>query len=396
MRYYVDYFDFYLGGIGHRMILKNREQRFKFDILCTNPSDDILIFTLSETLLEDSNRILVQYDDFWKRGIFRIALAKKYKDVHNYIKERQDVLNSVGTMEDNFERDIYSSSSTTFFIDEYLEDKLGLKKENSYIIHRTSNADFNNRVLLKNRICNCENMYDEMKKTLDYHTYNRLIDDLSNRSDDKTQIFQRGFILKEMFLKYPSINKNRSFLYNLFDQNYNDAMALSVNSIRLSKIRNKINGGILYEFLFYLDRALCKKVNSLSPHQLFLLVNNISWRIFVENINDLYSYLFEMRSISQGYNIYRYIKRRTNYITYVYDFLISIMDWIIGQIGIPESYWRTQYEILKCNIENIVEVHLQQYDYVYYVASKIFKRKELIMMLVEDIICEGDKCGNSI
>lgn len=389
MRYYVDYFDFYLGGIGHRMVLKNKEQRLKFDILCIDPLQDILVFTLSETLLEDSNRILIQYDDFWKNGIFKIALAKKYKNLHDYIKERLDILNFAGMREDNFESDIYSSKITFCFIDEYLGDKLNLKKGNRYIIYRTTNADLNNRTLLKNRIYNSENIYNEMKKTLNYNTFNKLIDDLLNRSNDKTQIFQREYILQDMFMKYPNINTNRKFLYNLFDQNYNDAMALSVDAVRISKTTYRINGDILFDFLFYMDKTLCKKINSLSSHQIFLLINNISWQKFIEKINDLYIFLYEFKKISQGYNMYHYIKWRTDLLTYASNYLVIIMDWIVGKIGIIEPYWRIQYELLKYDVENFIGTHFRQADYTLYIASEIIKRKESIMTLVEDIICEG-------
>lgn len=390
MRYYVDYFDFYLGGIGHRMFLKNREQRFKFDILCINPSDDIVIFTLSETLLEDSNRILMKYDDFWKNGIFKIALAKKYKSVHRYIEERLNLLNSVSMEGDNFEIDIYSSRSSQDFIDEYLGNRLDLKRGNKYVIHRTTNADFNNRTLFKNRIYNSNEVFNQMKNTMDYSTYNKLVDDLSNRCEDKTQIFQREYILKDVFIKYPEIKGNRTFLYNLFDQNYNDAMALSVDAVRLSSVNYRINGSILFDFLTYMDKSFCDKISSLSSHQIFLLINNVSWQKFVEEIDNLYSFLYRLKNISQGYDMYCYIKRKSNLFTSVHNYLVLIMDWIVEQLGIPEPYWHIQYELLKCNVKNIIERPFQQYNYVLWLTSEILRRKELISMLVDDIKCERE------
>lgn len=93
MIYYVDYSDFYLGGRANRLIIKNKILRFKYDILCIKPQNDILVFTLSETMLEDSNRILVEYDEFWQNGIFKIVLAKKYKNAKTYISDRMKILN---------------------------------------------------------------------------------------------------------------------------------------------------------------------------------------------------------------------------------------------------------------------------------------------------------------
>ena len=108
MRYYVDYFDFSLGGISNRMIMTNKILRLKYDVLCANPQNDIFVFTITETLLEDSNRVLIEYDDFWKNGVFKIAFAKKYKSAKTYINDRLDILYDEGVK--NFEFDIYNTS----------------------------------------------------------------------------------------------------------------------------------------------------------------------------------------------------------------------------------------------------------------------------------------------
>lgn len=42
MKYYVNYFDFFMGGIANRMAVKNREILLKYDILCINPNTEVV------------------------------------------------------------------------------------------------------------------------------------------------------------------------------------------------------------------------------------------------------------------------------------------------------------------------------------------------------------------
>ena len=94
MKYYVDYFDYYLSGLtsGYRMKTRNRRERLLFDLLCIDPKQDIFVFTLTETLLEDSNAILVKYVDYWKNGVFKIAMSPKYKSATKYVDDRLGAL----------------------------------------------------------------------------------------------------------------------------------------------------------------------------------------------------------------------------------------------------------------------------------------------------------------
>lgn len=387
MIYYVDYFDFYLGGRANRLIIKNKILRFKYDILCIKPQNDILVFTLSETMLEDSNRILVEYDEFWQNGIFKIALAKKYKNAKTYISDRMKILNDEERT--NFELDIYNSDIAHTFFDEYLEDKLKLKGQKSYILHRTSNADTNNRILFRKRISDMETMYHGMKDIMNYSEINNLIKELSDRSNDGSQVFQRGYIIKDIFQKYPSLHKKSSFLYNLFDQNYNDAMALAVDATRLTTLQSRVNGDVLEKFISSMDPKMYKKINLMTSQQLYSLVNCKSWQRYVDNVNELYFYLWELKKLPKDHNIYKYYKKRVDLITYAYKYLIEIMDRIIGFITIPEPYWRIYYEQLKYNIEMIKESYLLRTNYILYLASDIFAETSLINMLIDDII-SGD------
>lgn len=384
MRYYVDYFDFFLGGRANRMIIDNKILRLKYDVLCINPQYDLFIFTITETLLEDSNRILIQYDDFWRNGIFKIAFSKKYKNAKTYIKDRLDILNSEN--ETNFELDIYNSDIVYHFYDEYLEKELRLKGKNTYVIHRSSDADVNNRTLFRKRLYDLNEMYMGLGDILDYSTLNNLVNDLSDRSYDKTQIFQRGYIVKDIFLKYPNLYKKNSFIYNLFDQNYNDAMALSVNAVRLSKMVHKMNGVILGNFILCMDSDMYKKINFMSAHKIYILINNPSWQLFIEAINELYIYLLKINKIPKDYKIYKYFKKRVDLITNTHKCIIEIMDKVIGLLTIPEPYWKLSYEQLKFEIEKFGDIYLQQTNYIIWVAHKIFQQKKYIKFLIDDIL----------
>ena len=371
MRYYVDYLDFCLGGIANRRVMSNKILRLKYDVLCINPYNDIFVFTISETLLEDSNRILIEYDDFWKSGIFKIAFSKKY----------------------NFELAIYNSEVTDRFFDQYLVGKLNLKGKNTYIIHRTSDADVNNRALFRKRIHDLDAMHQRFGEIMNYSMLDSLITDLSDRSNDKSQIFQRGYIVRDMFLKYPMLYKKNTFLYNMFDQNYNDAMAISVDATRLSAMKHRISGVVLGKFIFNMDSQMYKKINEMSPHQIYLLVNNPSWRAFVNDIDRLYVFLWNLNKIPNDYNIYNYFKKRVDLITYSYKNLIRIMDRIVDLVTVPEPLWQSTYEQFKYEFEKIVEMYLQQTNYIIWIASEIFKKREYINMMIDDILKEEKEYG---
>lgn len=386
MNYYVDYFDFYLGGIGNRTFIKNRSIRFRFDILCLNPDTDKMIFTLSETLLEDSNRIITQYDDFWKKGVFKIAFSPKYKTANTYINDRLNILHSGPTMERNFEIDIYQSAITSGFLNDYLLEKLDLRGKNSYVIHRTSNADLNNRLLLKSRVNQSDNIYGQISKCLDLKKFDTLMYYLLKRADDKKQIFQREYIVNEIFLKYPELNKKREVFYNMFDQNYNDAMALSVNARRLSTINDRINGIGLANFIYQFDYNLYKNICSLKSSQIFLLVTSPSWHSFLADINGIYNYLFSIKKIDQNYNCYKYLKRFFITKTYVCKYILDIMEWVVNIMAtqIPKSYWYMYCKSLELEVNNILESFFNP-KYIFDIATKIFAKKELMNLLVDDI-----------
>lgn len=211
MDYFVDYFGYCLGGIGNRMRVKNRNERLLFDILCINPETDKLIFSLPETLLEDSNRILIQYVDFWKNNIFKIALDKKYKSANAYINNRLELLSKNLGNNENYELDIYQSPIINDFINDFLIDNLGLRGKKSFIIHRTNNADITHRNLLKGKINKDDFLYKNLSSYLDIKDIDIIIKYLNDQADNKKNLFQRGHILNQIFKMYPKLNSNHSF-----------------------------------------------------------------------------------------------------------------------------------------------------------------------------------------
>lgn len=384
MNYYVDYFDFYLNGIGYRMLGKNRNQQLRYDLLCINPSSDKMIFTLTETLLEDSNRILIQYMDFWKNGVFKVALAKKYKTANAYINDRLAILYNSPKIKDNFELDIYQSDITNKFINGYLINDLKLKGKNSFIYHRTSNADNNNRTLFKQKINDYDLMYSGLNSLLNIREIDSIIAYLNNRADDKKMIFQRGYILDELFQRYPKLNTNHSFFYNLFDNNYNTAMALSVEAKRLSSLKSELNGIGLSNFVYYYDYGLYKEINSLNSKQLYELSVNASWQVFVQKVNELYKHLFFLKKIDQNYNIYKYFSRYVYGREFLCKSIIRILDLIINKIDIPKYMWFMQYEEFHEQSEIFI-YNLFREPYIFSVANDVLKSKSMIKKLVQDI-----------
>lgn len=384
MNYYVDYFDFYLNGIGYRMLGKNRNQQLRYDLLCINPRSDKMIFTLTETLLEDSNRILIQYMDFWKTGVFKVALAKKYKTANAYINDRLAILYNSPKIKDNFELDIYQSDITNKFINGYLINDLKLKGKNSFIYHRTSNADNNNRTLFKQKINDYDLMYSGLNSLLNIREIDSIIAYLNNRADDKKMIFQRGYILDELFQRYPKLNTNHSFFYNLFDNNYNTAMALSVEAKRLSSLKSELNGIGLSNFVYYYDYGLYKEINSLNSKQLYELSVNASWQVFVQKVNELYKHLFFLKKIDQNYNIYKYFSRYVYGREFLCKSIIRILDLIINKIDIPKYMWFMQYEEFHEQSEIFI-YNLFREQYFFCVANDVLKSKSMIKKLVQDI-----------
>lgn len=385
MNYFVDYFGFYLGGIGYRMQLKNRNERLIFDILSINPANDILIFSLPETLLEDSNRILIKYVDFWKNNIFKIALDKKYKNAQVYINDRLKLLDN-NSINNNYELDIYQSPLSNYFINDYLINDLKLRGKKSFIIHRTNNADINHRTLLKESINKGDLFYKNLSSYLKVEDIDKMLDFLYNQADNKKNLFQRGHILNQVFKMYPSLNSNHAFLYNVFDNNYNDALAISVNAQRMSKMYHTLSGITLAKFLYNFDYTMYKKICSFTPTQLFVLCKDISWLMFIQRIKELYEYLFINKNINSNYNIYKEYKKKSIVKTYMFGFIINIIDHIINQLNIPQPYLYNYYIHFKTSLNNYIEAYLNSKNYLYYIASDIYDRKESIQKLINDIM----------
>ncbi len=385
MNYFVDYFGYCLGGIGNRMRVKNRNERLLFDILSINPTTDILIFSLPETLLEDSNRVLINYKDFWKNNIFKIALDKKYKSANAYINNRLELLSKSIDKHENYELDIYQTEIPNYFINDFLINSLNLRGKNSFIFHRINNADTNHRLLLKEKINNYDLLYINLSQYLNEKDIDALINYFNNQADDKKSLFQRGYILNQVFEMYPVLNSNRSFLYDIFDNNYNDAMALAVNAQRLSTLVHTINGASLSKFIYNYDNNIYKKICQFTPHQIFMLSQNISWLNFVQKIKELYEYLYINKCLSQNYNIYKYYQRKIKIKKYAFDFIIKTIDYIINQTNIPIYYWYDYLINLKKSINDYIYTYILSQDYMFYITSDIYDRKKSIQTIVNDI-----------
>lgn len=286
---------------------------------------------------------------------------------------------------ENYELDIYRSGIANSFINDYLIGNLKLRDQNSFIVHRKSSADKNHRALLKDRINNNNLIYKELSSYLSTKEIDKIVNYFNDQADNRKILFQRGLILGEVFNMYPSLNSNHSFLYHVFDNNYNDALALSVDAERLSNLVDTLNGVSLSKFMYNFDPCVYKKICAYNAHQVYLLSINPSWIIFVDKIRELYEHLFWAKNINQNYNVYKYYRQKVIIKKYPYDFIVRIMDLIIGQTGIPQPYWFFYYNDFKRALNDYINNFLELKDNMFCVSSDIFERKKAIQTIVNDI-----------
>lgn len=162
-------------------------------------------------------------------------------------------------------------------------------------------------------------------------------------------------------------------------------MALSVNAKRLSKLQHTLNGISLSRFIYNFDYTIYKKICSFTPHQIYILSEDISWLNFIQKIRELYEHLYMVKNISQYYNVYKFYKQKVVIKTYMFDFIINIIDYIINQMGISQYYWFDYYTYFKVMLKYHIDTYLDSKNYMYYIASDIYDRGKSIQTLVNDI-----------
>lgn len=385
MNYYVDYFDYYLSGLraGYRLETRNRSKRLLFDLLCIDPKHDVFIFTLTETLLEDSNNILIQYTDFWKFGVFKIAMAPKYKSVNKYINDRLSILNNSPDISDNFELKIYESDIPETFLQSFLVNELGLRGKSSFIIHRQLDADTINRHLLIEKISNLDYMNEGLGNLICASDIDKINNILYDRARNKNLLFQRSYILEDLYKQYPALNYNRSFLTKMFDNNYNDAMAQAVKAVRLSQIKSRLSSVSLERFILCLDKTLYKELSSLTPHQLYLLILTDDWQVYIEYISSLYSLLYNNQLRSE--EMYHYFKKYYIRREYAFDFIFEIMSKIISSLNYPEIFWKSDLQRGKDIAKSMLRQRNSISDQMCTYAAEISTRTPGILITVRNI-----------
>ena len=385
MNYYVDYFDYYLSGLraGYRLETGNRSKRLLFDLLCIDPKHDVFIFTLTETLLEDSNNILIQYTDFWKFGVFKIAMAPKYKSVNKYINDRLNILNNSPDISDNFELKIYESDIPEAFLQSFLVNELGLKGKSSFIIHRQLDADTINRHLLIEKISNLDYMNEGLGSLICASDIDKINTILYDRARNRSLLFQRSYILEDLYKQYPALNYNRSFLTKMFDNNYNDAMAQAVKAVRLSQIKSRLSSVSLECFILCLDKTLYKELSSLTPHQLYLLILTDDWQMYIEYISSLYSLLYNNKLGSE--EMYYYFKKYYLRRAYAFDFIFEIMSKIISSVNYPEIFWKSDLQRGKDIAKSMLRQRNSISDQMCTYAAEISTRTPGILITIRNI-----------
>lgn len=71
--------------------------------------------------------------------------------------------------------------------------------------------------------------------------------------------------------------------------------------------------------------------------------------------------------------------------TYLFDFIINTLDFIINQINIPQYYWFDYYTNLKESLNNYIDTYFYSKNYMCYIASDIYDRRKSISTIVNDI-----------
>ena len=356
----------------------------------SDSKNEKFIFSLTSTLSTESNKLVIAYEDFWKNGKFKIALDKKYKNANNYISDRINILSrNQNLKKNNYELLMYNSRSTNYFLDNYLIGKLSLKGKNNYVEYRSTNADENYRTLIRNNFYSNKDMrkhYLHLRNIdIGYYDFIKLIDDLIALSNEKSFIFQRKNIFDEITSKYPKIENNVVYLKNIFDECYNIANALSVDSRCVSSLNYRLNGVVLSNFLAKFDKELFDRIKYFTPSQVFLLANIRSWQLFVDSINMLYCSLFEVKSTSQLINIANYVNKSIAKKNIAKIMAAKIINMLINTMTCfePSFYQNKQYLILHSDL--FIDNFLKIIDKYYFLAVEIDKRCKATKIDVDDI-----------
>jgi len=383
VNYCVDYFEF---SFNHKIEKVDIENRFKFDLLSVYPGK--IVFTLTAALTEESSSILMKYSDFWLNKKLGITFAKKYNSAINYINDRMAILNKgVHKLEQNYEYQIYTSKHTNDFIN-YLTSDLSMhgSGKNSYIVHRKSDADYDNRLLFRSEIIDSQNfIYKNLRSVLNFKDFTNMSCKLIDLADDKKIIFQRGNIVHEVEANFPQIGKGIYFLQNIIDNIYNKAMAQSANAIKLSTENLRINGIGLTKFLYSFDKELYLDIQTLTPHQLFKLAEDRSWQLFIDDINALFVDLIGYKNITQNTNITKYVNRNIAIKTTLKEAASFVLDCILGTIAICVPLAYALKKQIESKFDPILNVQLYRFSKYYYLAMEIHERSIRVKGIVKDI-----------
>ena len=258
--------------------------------------------------------------------------------------------------------------------------------KNSYIVHRKSDADYNNRFLFRNEIIdNQKTLYKNLKSVLSFNDFTNMSSKLLDFSDNKKVIFQRGNIVHEVENTFPKIGRNIYIIQNLIDNVYSKAMAQSVDAMKLSTQNLQINGIGLINFLCNFDNELYLDIQTLTPHQLFLLAEDRSWQLFIGAINTLFVDLIGCKNITQSQNITKHVNRNVVLKTTIKEVVSFVLDCILGTIAIcvPSSYvFKKQIE---SSFDTFLDTQLHKFSKYYYLTMEIYVRNIRIKGIVKDI-----------
>ena len=366
--FFADYMDYSVEKKGR--IISNPFEILTFDLLCFFPSTTVL--TLTSTLIGDSAKRFVEYDDFWKEGLLKIHFSRG-DTADKYLSRK---LSSSNSKFNNYEIELYKADGTDYFVNGYLR---GLLYNNiDYVFPRTSNADINNRKAFLDNLAKFERrIIENPYHPMPMRSFDSLAYELEKLADDISFTFQRSKIIHAL-IKRKIFNNASSIsdeLLAIFDLSYSQAMAKSINATSISSMRQQLNGEGLKNFIMGFSQELYREIISMEPRQVFLLAKDREWQIFRNYICQLFE-LLSSKGFSNQSNLLHKIVNKTRRKRETIEECIGIMADVVFD-SVKQMNPVLYFEIQRAKDSAIALFEYQREKYMKqdeYISEQIVKR----------------------
>ncbi len=284
MLFYIDYLDHITSGSKSFKLL---ELRLRYDLLIYG-KDTLCMSVPACIKLEETTKLLMNLDDFWKSGKILLQLDRKHHyNPANYFNNRKKVL-AKGMPEEklvnHFEYIAYESKRTSTFFSIYLTEIAPIQKHSLYLgKEKDTDALFREEsIKLFDKHC------DEICRSLDInHAINFM--GISNQiqyyASDTSNLFQRAVVEDNIISEYKPSNNERIIVATLLDRAFALANAETSNAIPLSLIMNQLTGKWLAQLLSKSYKVLYTLICELDWQGIFKLSQDQDWRKFIAYIN---------------------------------------------------------------------------------------------------------------